>query len=59
MQRRHEKPRCRETATQLWIAEKLDTVEVSATSGTTKQALDLVEWSIPSKMKKRLQAEEE
>jgi hypothetical protein len=55
MQRGHEKPRCRGTATQLRIAEKLDVVEVSASSGTTKQALDLVEGSTPSKTEKRKQ----
>jgi hypothetical protein len=52
MQRGHEKPRCRGTATQLRIAEKLDVVEVSASSGTTKQALDLAEGSTPSKTEK-------
>jgi hypothetical protein len=52
MQRGHEKPRCRGTATQLWIAEKLD-VKVSAPSGTTNHGLDTVEVSAPSKKKKR------
>jgi hypothetical protein len=36
----------------LRIAEKLDVVEVSAFSGTTKEALDLVEGSITSKTEK-------
>jgi hypothetical protein len=52
MQRGHEKRKCRGTATQVRIAEKLDVVEVSASSGTTKQALDLVEGSTPCKTEK-------
>jgi hypothetical protein len=55
MRRGHEKPRYRRTAIQLRIAEKLDVVEVSAPSGTTKQALDLVEGSTTSKTEKRKQ----
>jgi hypothetical protein len=37
----------------LRIAEKLDVVDVSASSGTTKQALDFVEGSTPSKTEKK------
>jgi hypothetical protein len=51
MQLRHEKERCRGTATQLQIAEKLDVVEVSASCGTTNHGLDTVEVSAPSKTK--------
>jgi hypothetical protein len=53
MQRGHEKPSCRGTATQLRIAEKLDVVKVSAPSGTPNHGLDTVEVSAPSKMKKK------
>jgi hypothetical protein len=53
MQRGHEKTRCRGTATQLRIAEKLEFVKVSAPSGTTNHGLDTVEVSAPSKTKKR------
>jgi hypothetical protein len=52
MQQGHEKPRCRGTATQLRIVEKLD-VKVSAPSRSTNHGLDTVEVSAPSKTKKR------
>jgi hypothetical protein len=39
----------------LQIAQKLDTVEVSASSGMTKQGLDTMEGSTPSKTEKRKQ----
>jgi hypothetical protein len=52
MQRGHEKPSCRGTATQLRISEKPDVVKVSAPSGTPNHGLDTVEVSPLSKTEK-------